>query len=118
MDKKMLLKIIPGIVVFCIILTNVFGFGGEFNPNIVPSGNKIEEIKTPINRIWGSLSLILKMCAVVGILLTGIRYMFTSADGKADMKKTLPLLITGIVIVFASSYVIEFIVDVVEEVTN
>ena len=117
MDKNMIYKIIPVLLMFCIILTNVFGFGNGFDPSIVPVGDDVEEIKAPIEKIWGTISLLLQVCAVGGIILTGVRYMFAGADAKADMKKTLPLLIIGMVIVFASTFVIDFVVDVVKEVT-
>lgn len=118
MNKKMLFKVIPVIFVFCVILTNVSGFGNGFNSNVIPSGLPVQEIKSPIQRIWGTLSLILKMCAVGGIILTGIRYMFVSSDVKADMKKTLPYLITGIVIVFAGTYIIDFVVEIFKNTTG
>lgn len=118
MNKNMIYKIIPVVIILLIIITNVFGFGDGFDPSIVPNGNVVTKLKTPIQKIWGTLSLILRVCAVGGIILTGIRYMFAGADAKADMKKTLPLLIIGIVIVFASTYVIDFIVDIVKEVTK
>ena len=117
MDKKMIYKIIPMLVVFCIILTNVFGFGNGFNPNIIPGGLAINELKSPVQKAWGTISLILQVCAVGGIIFTGVRYMFAGPDAKGDMKKTLPFLIIGLVIVFASTFIIDFIVKIVEDVT-
>lgn len=118
MYKKIIYKIIPVVIVLLVIVTNVVGFGDGFDPSIVPVGDDVDEIKAPINRIWGTVSLILQMCSVAGVIITGIRYMFAGPDAKADMKKTLPLLITGMVIVFASTYVIEFVVKIVEDVTK
>ena len=118
MNKNIIYKIIPVVIVLLVIVTNVFGFGDGFDPSVVPGGDDVDEIKAPVQKIWGTISLILQACAVGGIILTGIRYMFAGPDAKADMKKTLPLLIIGMVIVFASTYVIEFVVNIVEEITR
>lgn len=118
MDKKMIYKIIPVVIVLLFIVTNVFGFGDGFDPNVVQTGNVVTKLKTPVRKIWGTVSLILQVCAVGGIVFTGVRYMFAGPDAKADMKKTLPFLIIGMVIVFASTYVIDFVVNIFEEVTK
>ena len=118
MNKKMMFKIIPVIFIFCIILTNVFGFGNKFDPSVVPDGNDVVQIKQPVEKIWNTVSLVLQVCAVAGIIFAGIRYMFAGADAKSELKKSLPYLITGLVIVFASPYVIGFVVEIVEEVTK
>lgn len=121
MNKKMLYKIVPVIFVFCIIISNVFGYGSNFgdgfHPEDIPSGNRVTQIETPVQRIWGTISLILQICAVGGIIFTGVRYMFATADAKSDIKKTLPYLIAGCVIVFAAAPLIDFIVKVFEETT-
>lgn len=116
MNKKIIIKMVSIVFVLFIVVTNVFGFGDGFDPNIIPGGMPVADIKTPVQKIWGSFSLIIQVCAVGGIIFTGIRYMFAPADAKGEMKKTLPFLIIGIVIVFASPYVINFIVKVVDEV--
>lgn len=104
--------------IFFIITSEVYGFGNGFNANVIPDELAVTEIRTPVNKVWGTVSLILRICAVAGIIFTGIRYMFATANAKADMKQTLPYLIIGIVIIFAGSYVIDFIVKVFAETTG
>lgn len=116
MNKKNILKVIPIIIMFCIISTNVLGFGNGFSPNAIPGGVVVNEIKSPVQKAWGTISLILQVCAVGGIIFTGVRYMFAGPDAKGEMKKTLPFLIVGLVIVFASTFIIDFIVKIVEDV--
>lgn len=50
------------------------------------------------------------MAAVAGIVVCGVRYMLTSAEQKADIKKSMIYLVIGCVIVFATSTVVQFII--------
>ncbi len=87
--------------------------GNGFDYNNVPSnGNTPTNFKTVIDRVWGTASLILKIAAIGGVIFAGIRYMYSSADAKADLKKSLVPLIIGIVIVFAASTLVDFIVSI------
>lgn len=91
--------------------------GNGFNEGYIPSGNEVSsDIKAPVSRITNTLILILQVLTVGGIIATGVRYMFATTDAKADIKKTIPFLIIGIIIVFAGPSVIKFITDVFNEV--
>lgn len=102
----------------------------EFDPSLIPSNTiglisgvtsgreKYEGIKEVVNKVANTLILILQVCTVAGIIFTGIRYMYAGIDAKSQIKKTLPYLITGIIIIFAGPTVIGFIVNVFKEWTN
>ena len=75
-------------------------------------------LKKPIDNIVSILVLILQICTVAGIIATGIRYMYSSSDAKSQIKKTIPFLIAGIVIIFAGPTVIQFIIDVFSDITG
>lgn len=90
-------------------------FGSGFDASVIPTGDDVEEIKTPIGKVANTVILILQVLTVGGIIVTGIRYMFVGADAKTEIKKTLPFLIIGIIIVFAGPVVIEFITQVFSE---
>ena len=120
--KKNLLRITFSLFLLSIILYNfsfIFaGFGYGFNENYIPSGNRITDLDTTANNIWATISAVLKILAIAGVIITGIKYMFSTFDAKAKIKESLPVLIIGIVIVFAGTTLVDFIVRVFNDATN
>lgn len=86
--------------------------GNEFDYGNIQSGKVPDNVKTTLDKIWGSASLILKIAAVGGVIFAGISYMYASADQKADLKKSLVPLVIGIIIVFGATTLIDFIVGI------
>ena len=62
--------------------------------------------------------LVLQVASVAAFVFAGVRYMFASAEAKANIKNSMMLLIIGAVIVFASSTVVGFIVQSAKEVLD
>ena len=92
-----------------------------YNPNLIPnSGNeKIpEEIKDIISRVFNSAILILQIVSVGGIILAGIIYMYSSANSKAKIKEKMVKLVIGMVIVFAGSTIVNFVVNVFNDIIS
>lgn len=121
-SKKMLLRIIPVFLVLTVVLTTtVFGFN-NFNTNNMGdlSGNVggIQTADTAVKKVWSTVTLILQVLAVAAIVFAGVRYMFASADAKADIKKQTIGLVVGAILVFGASMIVNFIVNVTREVTS
>ena len=110
-NKKITIVLI--FVVMVNIFSNVFAvnnFITDTNDKITPSGSA--EITTVKDKIWGSVKLVLQIMAISAILASGIRYMFASADQKADIKKSLIAIVIGATIVFGTTLVIDFVTTV------
>lgn len=120
-SKKIFLRVLPIVLVLMVVVsTNVFGFG-SFNTNQMQNlgnGSSIASADKAVNKIWGTVTLILQILAVAAIVFAGVRYMFASADGKADIKKQTIGLIVGAVLVFGASMIVNFIVSVTSDVTT
>ena len=119
--KKIFLRIIPVVLVLMVVATNtVFGFGNFTvgNLNSIGNGESITSANKAVNRIWGTVMLILQVLAVAAVVFAGVRYMFASADGKADIKKQTVGLIVGAVLVFGASTIINFILTVTNDITS
>ena len=115
--KKILILLLVFVVLYNII--NVaYATTGLATDVSMPSGgsggsvNTITSAETAVSKIWGSAKLILQVAALATILGCGIRYMFASADQKADIKKSLGILILGAAIVFGTTIVVDFIQDI------
>ena len=121
--KKMFLRVIPVLLVLMVVLTtNVFAFGDFTTANIDKdlknSTDSIGTANDAVQRIWGTISLILQVCAVAAVVFAGVRYMFASADGKADIKKQTVGLIVGAILVFGATTVIKFVTDIAGEIAT
>lgn len=121
MKKKSIKKImivLPVILIVCVVVfssfTNVFGVSTEFPTTT----KKIEKLSTGAEKIWGSVLTIMQFVAFGAIVYSGIKYMFASAEAKADIKKSLGILALGAIIVFAASTVVKFLVGAAGQVIS
>lgn len=69
----------------------------------------ISGVKELTDRIWASAILIVQVLSVGCVIFAGLRYMYSSADKKADIKKGMMYLALGAIFVFATSTVMKFI---------
>lgn len=128
--KKSLLPVVVGLVIiFC--LTNIIELvinittdtvGANKNeissiskPNEA-SGNVNSQVKGTVDRIWGTANILIQIISVAIMVFTGIRYMFTSADARADIKRQTVILLAGAAMVFGSVQIINFIQNLGKEV--
>lgn len=114
---KKLLNILPVILIICMILTNIFAadinkVDDILNTNGKPSVDKVENVA---KNIWATILTIVQIFAVAAVVFAGLRYMFASADQKADIKKSMGILLVGSILVFSSTTIIKFIVAATEE---
>lgn len=118
--KRIFLRVIPIVLVIAVIVSNnVFAFS-SFTTNSV---NTIETAESTtannaVKKIWGTVMLILQILAVAAIVLAGVRYMFSSAEAKADIKKQTVALVVGAILVFGATTVVNFIVNVTNDITG
>lgn len=85
--------------------------GTEFNPGLVKPNKDIDtNFKNAVENVWTTVLRTLQIIAVAGLILAGVRYMFASADTKSEIKKEMIPLVIGLIIVFATSTVVDFIV--------
>jgi type IV secretory pathway VirB2 component (pilin) len=123
-SKKIVLRILPVVIVLVVMLvTNgaIQGTGndgfGAFNPDMSVTAEKTDTIGA-INRVWGIILTILQVAAVAAVVFAGVKYMFTSADQKADIKKSLGILALGAILVFGASTVIQFLTGAFKEIAG
>lgn len=83
----------------------------------VESGDAIyAKFSTALSKIFGVLIVTLQVVSMAGIIFAGVRYMFASADSKADLKKGLIHLAIGMVIVFGASSVVGFVTGAFDDI--
>lgn len=127
-SKKIFLRVLPVLMVLMVVFTvsGNFLFAAN-NTSSEPistdfsnmtGGTGSTTLNNTAKNIWGSVTLILQILAVAAIVFAGVRYMFASADAKADIKKQMIILVIGAVLVFAASTIISIIVKVTNEVAG
>jgi len=80
-------------------------------PGVVP-GN-VENIA---KNIWATASVVIQIVSVACVVFAGLRYMFASADQKADIKQGLIYLAIGAVLVFGATSIINLVVNATNEI--
>lgn len=112
-SKKILLRILPVLIVFMVFFTtNIFAIDVK-----EPTSNDASQTVSDLSgRVWGTISVVVQMVAIAAIVLAGVRYMFASADDKANIKKQTVVLIVGAVLVFAAVPITKLIVKAAKEI--
>lgn len=105
---KKLMKVLPVVLMVAVVLTSVFADIPVKEPN---TGNPIDSVTNLAGSIWGTVVVIVQILAVAAVVFAGLRYMFASADQKADIKKSMGILAIGAVLVFAATTIIQFVVS-------
>ena len=114
-SKKIMLRLVPVLLLVVGVLAgNVFATG--VSTEWPDSNGSIGTIDNAAGKIWGTLLTIFQILAIAAIVVAGIRYMFASADQKADIKKSLVVLVIGAILVFGASTVAKIIMDATNDV--
>lgn len=114
---KKLMKILPVVLVAVFVMTNVFAVGTDNLDNL--AGNEpITQVTDLAGNIWATVITIVQILAVAAVVFAGLRYMFASADQKADIKKSMGILVVGAILVFAATTIIRFVADAATNTLN
>ncbi len=122
------MKINNVIVIFFVVclmlaqITYVFAAGAEFRPTdpLEGMGNATDiaddSLVNASNKIWNTVMLIFRIVAIACIIFAGIRYMYASADQRADIKQSTLFLVIGSILVFCGASVVDFIIRASSEI--
>ena len=81
-------------------------------------GSGVGSADKAVSKAWNTIKLILQIAAVGAVVFAGVRYMFASADQKADIKKSMGILAIGAALVFGATIIIDFITKITGEVIS
>lgn len=117
-SKKIMLWVLPLLVIGCLMVTNVvFGMNlgnkVEDTMNDANNGEVIDTVTGLTYKVWNTVSVVAQVAAIIAIIFAGVRYMFASADQKADIKKQTIILVVGALLVFGAGLVVNLINGVV-----
>lgn len=113
---KMLCKIMPIVLVGLLVVSNVFGI--SFDKDNLGSATGVSSVTNLAQKIWGTVAIVVQILAVAAIVFAGIRYMFASANDKADIKKQTIILIVGAVLVFGATFIIKLVTTATSDILS
>ena len=120
--KKIMMYVIPVLLVMVVMFTaNTIFASSPVSPELpdsVTGGTASQTITNTAGSIWSTVIILFQILAIAAIIIAGIRYMFASADSKADIKKQLVPLVAGAVLVFGATTIIQVIINVTNDVTD
>ena len=98
-------------VIFFYLASSITDFGKGIGEAIIGSGSSWATIE---GNVYTTVTTIANTFAIIGIVLMGVKYMITSAEQKADVKKQLLPMVIGLIIVYSSVNVVNFFIKVGE----
>ena len=113
---KKILIVLSVIVVCAVFVTNVFALDiDNVDDPFKNNGQGITEVDKAVKNIWATVLVVVQILAVAAVVFAGLRYMFASADTKADIKRSMGMLAVGAILVFAATTIISFVVKSANE---
>ncbi len=112
---RILLRALPVVLIGFLAISNVFGINVPTSLNQGTASGTIEKISS---NVWGTVVVIVQILAVAAVVFAGIRYMFASANDKADIKKQLVILVLGAVLVFGATFVLSLVQNITGEIAG
>ena len=121
---KKLMKVLPVVMVVCLALTSVFAgplsTGGALSTDFtdLDGGTASTNVTNVALNIWSTVVTIVRILAVAAVVFAGVRYMFASADQKADIKKSMGILAIGAALVFGATYLLQLVGTITQQITE
>lgn len=108
-----------------LLVACVFFFGWQYIRDIILIGtsgtqfflvsNADPSYKNLFGRLLGVVIMIVKVAAIVGVIYVGVRYIFSGATGKAELKGKSVYFIIGIILTFSSVTVLTVFANVLAD---
>ena len=109
---KVIIAILISIVIFMAFSQNSFALKNDISTMFKGTGDKSEATNTAtevLGKVLNITQVIGMGVAIIMLVVIGIRWMYTSPSGKAQMAKTIKYYILGAVLIFAAAGLIEIV---------
>jgi len=108
-----MLRVMPIVLVALVMMGgSIFAYSVDTSLTN-PSGSI--GLENNVSKIWGTVLTIMRILAVAAIVFAGVKYMFASAESKADIKGGLIGLVIGAILVFGATFLVEIISNTASE---
>jgi len=114
-DVKQVLPNFMAAVIFFYLATELIALFDPNEDSTIGDFFQVSNYETLAANIMGTVNFVVKYLAFGGVIFIGVKYMFESADGKAQIKDKLVPVVLGIVLVFCASSVVDFIIAISQQ---
>ena len=114
-SRKLVLRLVPVFLVLTLIAVstaNVFAIEVK-DPE---KGREFTTLTNFFKNGWATAATIIQILAIAAIIIAGLRYMFASANEKADIKTQTITLVAGAILVFAAVPAAKFVANIANQV--
>ena len=103
-----------GILLTMILLCSTcFASAGEINvDDITITESEIEELKPVLENILGFVQVLGSAISVIVIVVIGIKYMWSSAEEKFEIKQTMIYYLIGAILLFTTVNIVTIIYNI------
>lgn len=115
-NLRKILTVCTFVFVVMAVVGTVYGVTVPTADDIKGNTNVSSTVENVGKGVWTTVTTIVQILAVAAVVFAGVRYMFASADAKADIKKQTVILIVGAVLVFGSTAILNFISKATSEI--
>lgn len=118
MNTKRITKIITVLLIVATILSfaNV-AFGASIPTAAAISGTGASSINSVTSKVIWIVQLICYAAAVVMLMVLGVKFITSSPEGKAEIKKSAVIYVIGAIMVFAAGIILGVIQNVANNIT-
>ncbi len=119
-SKKFILRAIPVLLLVIVLVASpVLAISDTgISTDIPTQGSGVQTVDNMATQVWGTVVTIAQIAAFAAIIFAGVRYMFASADDKANIKKQLVIIAVGAILVFGASTVVKILMNVLGDVAS
>ena len=119
MKNKLLGILLILIMLIVVMPSNVFADYGGINTDIeIGDTGAIDSSVDITESIVGTLQMAGSVISIIALIIIGMRYMFSSIEEKAQMKGVLGYYIAGCVLSFATSNLLSFAYNIIDDVKH
>lgn len=93
-------------VVFFYLAENLVDFFGDFGNDLQNSGNA----KTLVGTVWSTVTAVVQILCIAGLILVGLKYMWSPSDKKADIKSQAVMIVLGLMLAISAVPILNFII--------
>ncbi len=117
-SKKFILRAIPVLLLVVVLVSSpIFAISDTGISTDIPTQRSgVQTVDNMATQVWGTVVTIAQIAAFAAIIFAGVRYMFASADDKANIKKQLVIIAVGAILVFGASTVVKILMNVLGDV--
>lgn len=93
-------------VIFFYLADNLVDFFKDFGNDLQNSSTA----NTLVGRIWSTVSFVVQILCIAGLIIVGVKYMLSPSDKRADIKSQAVMIVLGLMLAISAVPILNFII--------